>query len=176
MAVIMGGSAPVCGRVMARSGTRGPLLIASAGIIAGGVLLTFLTAASPAWYVVLCCVVFGAGMGWVSAPVTNNAVAGMPRARAGTAAAIASTGRQVGSSLGVAVTGSVLAAGLHGPIATGFTAATRPAWWIVTAMGGCVLALTLATTGRAGRASADRAAALIEHADSPAAASPARAA
>jgi hypothetical protein len=100
----------------------------------------------------------------------------MPRARAGTAAAIASTGRQAGSSLGVAVTGSVLAAGLHGPIAAGFAAATRPAWWIVTAMGGCVLALTLATTGRAGRASAARAAALIEHADSPAAARPVRAA
>jgi MFS family permease len=176
MAVIMGCSAPVCGRVIARGGTRGPLLIASAGIIAGGVLLTFLTAASPAWYVLLCCVVFGIGMGWVNAPVTNNAVAGMPRARAGAAVAIASTGRQVGSSLGVAVTGTVLAAGLHGPLAAGFTSATRPAWWIVTAMGGCVLVLTLATTGQAGRASAARAAALIEHADRPVAARPARAA
>ena len=176
MAVVMAVSAPACGRVVARSGTRGPLLIASAGIIAGGVLLTFLTAASPAWYVLLSCVVFGLGMGWVNAPVTNNAVAGMPRARAGTAVAIASTGRQVGSSLGVAVTGSVLAAGLHGPIAAGFASATRPAWWIVTAMGGCVLVLTLATTGRAGRASAARAAALIEHADGTAAATPARAA
>ena len=176
MAVIMAVSAPACGRVIARRGTRGPLLIASGGIIAGGVLLTFLTAASPAWYVLLCCVVFGIGMGWVNAPVTNNAVAGMPRARAGTAVAIASTGRQVGSSLGVAVTGTVLAAGLHGPLAAGFTSATRPAWWIVTAMGGCVLVLTLATTGQAGRASAARAAALIEHADTPVAARPARAA
>jgi MFS family permease len=166
MALIMVVSAPACGRVIARRGTRGPLLIAAAGITAGGVLLTFLTAASPAWYVLLCSVVFGAGMGWVNAPVTNNAVAGMPRARAGTAAAIASTGRQTGSCLGVAVAGSVLAAGLHGPLATGFTSATRPAWWIVTAMGGCVLVVTLATTGRAGRASAARAATLIERADS----------
>jgi predicted MFS family arabinose efflux permease len=176
MAVTMAVSAPACGRVIARRGTRGPLLIASGGIIAGGLLLTFLTAASPAWYVLLCCVVFGIGMGWVNAPVTNNAVAGMPRARAGTAVAIASTGRQVGSALGVAVTGTVLAAGLHGPLAAGFTSATRPAWWIVTAMGGCVLWLTLATTGQAGRASAARAAALIEHADRPVAVRPARAA
>ena len=85
-------------------------------------------------------------------------------------------GRQVGSSLGVAVTGTVLAAGLHGPLAAGFTSATRPAWWIVTAMGGCVLVLTLATTGRAGRVSAARTAALIEHADSTAPAPSARAA
>src|SRR6185437_8718720 len=105
MAVLMACSAPLCGRVIAARGTRVPLLIAGAGITAGGVLLTFVTAASPAWYVLLCCVVLGAGMGWVNAPVTNNAVAGMPRARAGTAAGIASTARQVGSSLGVAVTG-----------------------------------------------------------------------
>jgi EmrB/QacA subfamily drug resistance transporter len=165
MALLMACSAPLCGRVIAAHGTRVPLLIAGTGITAGGVLLTFLTAASPAWYVLLSCVVLGAGMGWVNAPVTNNAVSGMPRSRAGTASGIASTSRQVGSSLGVAVTGSVLAVGLHGSLATGFAAATRPAWWIVAAMGACVFALAVGTTGRAGRASATRAAALIERAD-----------
>ena len=88
-------------------------------------------------------------MGWVNAPVTTNAVAGMPRAQAGVAAGIASTSRQVGSSLGVAVTGSVLAAGLHGPLGAGFAAATRPAWWIIAALGAVVLALALATHGPA---------------------------
>ena len=165
MAVLMAGSAPLCGRFIAAHGTRIPLIIAGTGITAGGILLAFLTAASPVWYLLLSCMVLGVGMGWVNAPITNNAVAGMPRARAGTAAGIASTGRQVGSSLGVAVMGSVLAAGLHGPIAAGFASATRPAWWIVAAMGASVLALALVTTGRAGRASATRAAALIERAD-----------
>lgn len=165
MALLMALSAPLCGRFIAVRGTRVPLLIAGSGIAAAGVLLTFLTAASPAWYMLLCCVVLGAGMGWVNAPATANAVAGMPRARAGTAAGLVSTGRQVGSSLGVAITGSVLAAGLHGPMASGFASATRPAWWIVAAMGLCVLVLGLVTTGRAGRASAERAAAIIESAD-----------
>jgi EmrB/QacA subfamily drug resistance transporter len=168
MAAVMAASALVCGRVLARIGSRVPLLIAGVGITAGGVLLTFLTTASPVWFIVLCGVVFGAGMGWVNAPATNNAVSGMPRARAGTASGTVSTGRQVGSALGVAVTGSVLAAGLHGSsYAAGFTAATRPAWWIVAAMGGCVLVLAMVTTGRAGRASAERAATLIESADRP---------
>ena len=166
MALVMACSAPLCGRVIAAHGTRAPLLVAGAGITAGGVLLALLTAASPAWYVLLSCVVLGAGMGWVNAPVTNNAVSGMPRSRAGTASGIASTSRQVGSSLGVAVTGSVLAAGLHGgSLAAGFAAATRPAWWIVAAMGVCVFLLAVVTTGRAGRASATRAAALIARAD-----------
>jgi MFS family permease len=167
MALVMACSAPLCGRVIARIGTRVPLLIAGTGITAGGVLLTFLTAASPAWYVLLACLVLGCGMGWVNAPATNNAVAGMPRARAGTASGVVSTARQIGSSLGVAVTGSVLAFNLHGPLGTGFAAATRPAWWIVTAMGLCVLVIALVTTGRAGRASGARAAALIERADGP---------
>jgi len=92
-------------------------------------------------------------------------VAGMPRSQAGVAAGIASTGRQVGSSLGVAVMGSVLAANLHGSFASGFAAATRPGWWIVVGLGVVVLMLALYTTGRAGRASAERTASLITGGD-----------
>ncbi|MCW2932538.1 MAG: EmrB/QacA subfamily drug resistance transporter, partial [Actinomycetia bacterium] len=164
MAAVMACSAPLAGRMIARRGTRPPLLIAGTGLVAGGVMLAFITAASPVWYVLASCVVFGAGMGWVNAPITNNAVAGMPRSQAGVASGIASTSRQVGSSLGVAITGAVLAGGLHGRLpaaAGGFTAAARPGWWIIAVLGAVVLLLALATTGRRGRASADRAAALI---------------
>ncbi|MFZ0752234.1 MAG: MFS transporter [Trebonia sp.] len=165
MALVMACSAPLAGRVIARRGTRIPLIISGAGIAAGGLLLTFLTATTPVWYVLLCGVVFGVGQGWLNAPITNNAVAGMPRSQAGVAAGIASTGRQVGSLLGVAVMGSVLAANLHGPLAAGFTSATRPGWWIITGAGVVVLALALYTTGRAGRDSAARTASLITRGD-----------
>jgi EmrB/QacA subfamily drug resistance transporter len=161
MAVAMAGSAPMAGRMIAARGPRIPLVISGVGLVAGGLLLTQLTASSPVWYVLVSCLVFGIGMGWVNAPITNSAVSGMPRSQAGIAAGIASTSRQVGSSLGVAVMGSVLAANLHGPILTGFTAATKPGWWIVVVAGALVLALALWTTGRAGRASAARAAELI---------------
>ena len=43
----------------------------------------------------------------VNAPITNAAVSGMPTDRAGAASAVASTSRQVGVSLGVALCGSV---------------------------------------------------------------------
>jgi len=173
MALVMAASAPLAGRAIARNGPRAPLIIAGVGVTLGGVLLAFLTVTSPPWYVLGSCAVLGVGMGWLNAPVTNNAVAGMPRSQAGVASAIASTSRQVGSALGVAVTGSVLAAGLHGAlsgIATGslgggFTSAARPGWWIIAALGAVVLALALATTGRRGRASAARAAALITRAE-----------
>jgi len=167
-AAAMAASAPLAGRMIAVRGSRVPLVISGASIIVAGVLLTRLTTTSPVWYILLCGLVFGIGMGWVNAPITNNAVSGMPRSQAGVASGIASTSRQVGSSLGVAVMGSVLAAGLHGsPMRTGFAAATEPGWWIVAGIGVVVLTLALCTTGRTGRASAERAAELIEGVEEP---------
>ena len=92
----------------------------------------------------------------------------MPRSQAGVASSIASTSRQVGSALGVAIMGSVLAANLHGPLAAGaagFSAATRPGWWIIAGAGVAVFALALATTGRTATATAARAASLIASAE-----------
>jgi hypothetical protein len=86
----------------------------------------------------------------------------MPRAQAGVAAGIASSSRQVGQVLGVAVMGSVLTANLHGSLQSGFIAATRPGWWIIAGCGFAVIVLALLTTGQRGRASAAKAASLVE--------------
>ena len=165
MAAAMAVSAPLAGRMLARSGARAPLLIAGTGIAAGGVLLTQLTNSSAPGYLVLAFLVFGIGVGFVNAPITNAAVSGMPRSQAGVASGIASTSRQVGSSVGVAVMGSVLAANLHGPMTAGFAAATRPGWWIVAAAGMVVIVLALITTSRRGKASAERNATLVAKAE-----------
>jgi hypothetical protein len=87
----------------------------------------------------------------INAPITNTAVSGMPLAQAGVAAAVASTSRQVGSALGVAVLGSLVTAHItEGSGATslqaGFAEAARPAWVVVIGCGLAVLALGLAAT------------------------------
>jgi TRAP-type mannitol/chloroaromatic compound transport system permease large subunit len=89
----------------------------------------------------------------------------MPREQAGVAAGIASTSRQVGQVLGVAVMGSVLAANLHGSLSSGFAAATRPGWWIIAACGFAVIVLALIATGQRGRASAAKTATLVATAE-----------
>jgi EmrB/QacA subfamily drug resistance transporter len=165
MAAAMAVGAPLAGRMVARRGTRMPLLIAGAGLIAAGVLLTALTASTSAAYLVVSYLVFGTGMGMVNAPITNSAVSGMPREQAGVAAGIASASRQVGQVLGVAVTGSVLTANLHGPLQSGFAAATRPGWWIIAACGSAVIVLALIATGRRGKASAAKTASLVATAE-----------
>jgi hypothetical protein len=82
---------------------------------------------------------FGVGLGMVNPAITNNAVAGMPLSQAGVAAAVASTGRQVGAALGVAVAGTVVSAS-HAR-GSDFTQATHPIWWIVTGCGAIILLL-----------------------------------
>ena len=71
-------------------------------------MLVGLSATTPFSWLFTAYVVFGIGFGFVNAPITNAAVSGMPRAQAGVAAAIASTSRQVGQTLGVAVVGSLV--------------------------------------------------------------------
>ena len=98
---------------------------------AGGILLTSLAPATPVGRLMAAYVIFGIGTGMVNAPITNTAVSGMPRAQAGVAAAIASTSRQVGQSLGVAVVGAAVTSAMHGPLRAGFAHAKpglAPAW------------------------------------------------
>jgi hypothetical protein len=120
------------------------------------VMLSQLTATTPLALLLLSYLVFGIGFGMLNAPITNTAVSGMPRTQAGVAAAIASTSRQVGQSLGVAVTGSVAGAGAIGALGKGFAAATHPAWWVVAGCGTAVLVIGLAVSGARGKASAER--------------------
>jgi EmrB/QacA subfamily drug resistance transporter len=161
MAAGMAVCAPVAGRIVARRGTRVPLIIAGIALIAGGVLLTRLSVTTGTGFLILSYAIFGIGMGMVNAPITTAAVSGMPREQAGVAAGVASTSRQVGQSLGVAVIGSVLNGNLHGAMRTGFVAAARPGWWIVVACGAIVLVLAVLTTGRWAVGTAARTAALL---------------
>lgn len=128
-----------------------------------GVLFAAFEAETSNVTLVIGYVFFGLGFGFVNAPITNTAVSGMPRTQAGVAAAVASTSRQIGGTLGVAVIGAALASGIHASAyrAT-FVSAARPGWWIITACGLAVLVLGALTSGRWARGTADRTARLLE--------------
>jgi hypothetical protein len=81
----------------------------------------------------------------------------MPPAQAGVAAAVASTSRQVGATLGVAVLGAVAASSAT----SGFAIGTHPGWWIVAALGLAVAILGLITTTPWAAATARRTASLF---------------
>jgi hypothetical protein len=104
-------------------------------------------------------VVFAVGFGAVNAPITNSAVSGMPREQAGVAAAVASTSRQVGATLGIAVVGSVLNSGLAGAGlgSASFISAARPGWIVIAALGAAVLVLGIVASSRWASVTAARA-------------------
>ncbi len=156
MALATGLMSPLSGRIVGHRGPRVPLVIGGVGITATGVLLTRLGTDTPIWYLLLAYVVFGIGFGMVNPPITNTAVSGMPRSRAGVAAAIASTSRQVGGSLGVAVLGSVVTGRVVGSFAAGFPAATHLGWVIMTGCGLAVLVLAFVTTSTWAKRTATR--------------------
>jgi EmrB/QacA subfamily drug resistance transporter len=148
--------APLSGRITGQRGPRIPLLVAGVMTTAGALMMAGVTATTPVAFLMLAYVVIGIGNGMVNPPISNTAVSGMPRSQAGVAAAVASTSRQVGSSLGVALTGSAMASALHGSLRTGFVPASHAGWLIVAGCGVLVLVAGLATSGRWARATAER--------------------
>jgi hypothetical protein len=107
---------------------------------------------------------FGVFLGTVNPPITNTAVSGMPRSMAGVAASLASTGRQAGTTLGVAISGAIVGSALARG-GTAFTSAEHGVWWTVAGLGAGLAALGLLSTGRWARGTAARAAASFELVD-----------
>ncbi len=139
--------APLSGWLVGHRGPRLPLVVAGSMLTASGPVLSRLSLDTPTILLLAGYLVFGLGFGMLNAPITNAAVSGMPRSQAGVAAAIASTSRQVGVSLGVAIAGTVLTARLVGPVETGFVDAALLCWYIIAGCGLLVLILGLITTG-----------------------------
>ncbi len=139
LALMVAVSSPMSGRLVAAHGAAPSLIIAGAVIACAGFLLTFLGQDTPLWYLGLAFGVYGVGFGIVNTPITNAAVSGLPRDQAGTAAAVTSTSRQAGNSLGAAIFGSILVARLGAGNSDDFADAAQPLWWIVTAIGLVIL-------------------------------------
>ncbi|WP_167759558.1 MFS transporter [Mycobacterium sp. PS03-16] len=151
---------PLSGRLVGRFGARPSLLAAGVLITTASVLLSFLTATTPVWALLVVFAVYGIGFSMVNAPITNAAVSGMPLDRAGAASAVTSTSRQIGVSIGVALCGSVAGGALAGT-ATDFAAAARPLWFVCIGLGVVITALGFYSTSPRAVRSADRLAPLI---------------
>jgi MFS family permease len=157
-------ASPIAGRIVGTRGVRGPLVVGGLGVGVGSLMLVSLSADTSLGWLLAAYVVFGLGFGAVNPPITNAAVSGMPASQAGVAAAVTSTSRQVGATLGVAVVGAVAFASVDGSLHDHLATATHPAWWLIAALGAGIVALGLAASTAAARASAERTAARLDEA------------
>jgi EmrB/QacA subfamily drug resistance transporter len=156
--------APLSGRLVGRGrqATRIPLVVSGVGIAVGAGLLTQLSTTTADWKIVVAYVIFGAGFGMVNPPITNTAVSGMPPSQSGVAAALASTSRQLGTSLGIAVLGAIAGAGTAVHFGPSYVTATHTAWWIVVALGVAILIIGLVMTSVWAAGTARRTAARLQ--------------
>jgi EmrB/QacA subfamily drug resistance transporter len=152
---------PLSGRLVGRFGSRPSLFVAGTLITAATLMLTQLTATTPVWQLLVVFAVFGVGFSMVNAPITTAAVSGMPTDRAGAASAVASTSRQVGVSLGVALCGSVAGAALA-TAGADFAVAAQPLWYICAVLGVAIFVLGIFSTSARATRSAQRLAPLID--------------
>ncbi|WP_211593132.1 MFS transporter [Microbispora sp. H10836] len=146
---------PLSGRLVGARGPRAPLVVAGVCLAAAGTLLSQVTLTTPLPLLLGIYAVFGVGFGLLNPPITNTAVSGMPLAQAGVASAVASTSRQVGQSLGVAIAGSMVSGN------AAFVPAAHAAFRVNALYGLIVLSVALATTGRWARRTAERTAARL---------------
>jgi EmrB/QacA subfamily drug resistance transporter len=131
-------ASPLSGRILASRGARLPLVIGSLALIASGLLLTTITSTTSDLLLFVAYLLFGTGTGLINPPITNTAITGMPPSQAGVAAAVASTSRQVGATLGVAVVGALAGGDMIKQLGPSFATATHTSWWVVVGIG-CVL-------------------------------------
>nr|WP_194835448.1 MFS transporter [Nocardia sp. XZ_19_369] len=147
MAVAVVIFSPLSGRLVGRYGTRPSLIAAGVAMTVAAGLLTRLDPQTPVWALVIVFAIFGIGFGMVNAPITTTAVSGMPLDRAGAASSVASTSRQVGTSIGVALCGALTGAGL---------------WWVIAVLTAGVAILGIAANTPWAKRSSDRVAPLLE--------------
>ncbi|MFF5478188.1 MFS transporter [Streptomyces sp. NPDC012935] len=166
MAMPMFLCAPLSGRLVGSRGPRLSLVVAGVAMTGSAALFAVFEAETSNVTLLLGYALFGVGFGFVNAPITNTAVSGMPRAQAGVAAAVASTSRQMGQTLGVAVVGAVLASGVGAAsYRETFVSAAGPGWWIITGCGLLVLVVGALTSGPWARRTAERTAERLQSAE-----------
>ncbi|WP_238165350.1 MFS transporter [Kribbella caucasensis] len=157
---------PITGRLVGTRGPRLPLVISGTALALGGAVSIWLGPTTPLPAVLAIYLLFGIFLGTVNPPITNTAVSGMPRSMAGVATSLASAGRQTGTTLGVAIAGTIVGSALTRG-GTAYTKAEHNVWWLILALGAGILILGVLSTGPWAMDTASRAAALFQDPDQP---------
>ncbi len=155
MALATSLGAQLSARILRVSGARTALLVAGAAITTAAVMIMVGVGSGGSVLLLAAYVVLGIGFGAANTPVNNIAMAGMPRSQAGIAGALASSSRQLGQSLGVAVFGAGLTIGLTTTY-TGFAHTSRPGWFIIAATGLAIITLGVVASRGSAQRSAQR--------------------
>jgi len=99
----------ISGGVVARVGSRPPMIVGALIAASGYGLLTRLDAASSYWTMLPAFALIPSGMGLAVPAMTTTVLASVEKQRAGTASAVLNAARQAGGTIGVALFGALVA-------------------------------------------------------------------
>jgi MFS family permease len=128
--------APVAGKLSDRIGSRWLMGVGMLLVSLSLVLFSLLDESSNFWNLFPALLVGGAGMAMAMTPTTSAAMGSVPVDKAGVGSGVLNSMRQVGASLGIAVSGAILGSYVHVPLGspaypgqfvTGFQAALHVA-------------------------------------------------
>ena len=97
----------ISSKLMAKYGTRIPILLGLSIGIAGFLALLIARADTPYWQLFIPFIIIPMGMGLAVPPMTTNILANVAKTRSGTASAVLNTTRQAAGAIGVAVFGTM---------------------------------------------------------------------
>jgi len=142
--ILIAALAPQVGRLVDRVGPR--WLTGSGMLLLALSLLLFsrLGTGSSFWELLPGLVVMGVGMALTMTPTTTAAMSSVPRDQAGVGSAVLNSMRQVGGSLGIAITGAIVAHVSSGSLAAGHA---RPDAFVAGFQRGLEVAATIAVAG-----------------------------
>ena len=121
--VSAGGAAPLSRRLGGRGIVQLGMALEAIGLAAFAILVD---PGIPAWHLIPALFVYGLGVGFATAQLTGVILADVPVAASGQASGIQSTSRQIGSALGVAILGTILATVVYGQTADNLRAQGLP--------------------------------------------------
>ena len=137
VAIAIAASSTMSGRLVGAGHARLAVVVAGASIAIGALLQTRLANDTALPLLGVAYAIFGVGVGSIGAPVNTSAVSDMVVSQAGLAAAVASTSRQVGASLGVALAGAMAGDGIE--VGAHLATATHPVFWCIAACGAAIV-------------------------------------
>ena len=97
----------ISSKLMARYGTRIPILVGLSIGITGFLALLIAKADTPYWQLFIPFIIIPMGMGLAVPPMTTSILANVAKTRSGTASAVLNTTRQAAGAIGVAVFGTM---------------------------------------------------------------------
>ncbi len=114
-AIGAGITAPIAARLALKFGTKRVVAMGLTNMAIGLTIIGFCEAQTPYWGPVIISMLFLAnGLALVTSPATDAVMGELPREKAGVGSAVNDVSREVGGTLGVAISGSVFAS-LYGP-------------------------------------------------------------